>query len=689
MRLARPLHLVGRRSMVEMVRELLGKGAERTQRTRGGPHGASGGTGISDRRAAARALLGRGCGECGHRAAAASRGAQIKAWVGRNGEKLPGKGARAAAAPRAAKGMVEMLRAGGQGCGGGRGRDGEEPHSCCDACWRSGERLTAQLLEVGAGDRAPGGPATSYGFVERGMEEMEAAARALLEAGAGVNAGTGRRPLHAAAEKGMVEMVRELVGKGAEVDAEDGEGRTALTVALAGGKEAAARALLEAGAGVNAGTGRRPLHAAAEKGLVEMVRELAGKGAEVDAKDGEGRTALTVALAGGMEAAARALLEAGAGVNAGTGRRPLHAAAEKGMVEMVRELVGKDAEVDAEDEEGRTALTVALVGGMEAAARALLEAGAGVNAGTGRRPLHAAAEKGTAEMLADVRRKMKRVGRFCMWSSQYQIVELVGSVRAMTLQEGECFSAEILQLLARTGVWPLHGAAERGMVRFLRRLVEKGAELDAEDGEGRTALTVALAFGQEAAARALLEAGAGVNAGTGAAAAHAAGEKGMVEVLRELVEKGAEVDEEDGKGLRPLHTAVEKGMVEVLRELVEKGAEVDEEDARALLEAGAGVNAGTGRRPLHTAVEKEMVEVLSVLLGKGAEVDEEDGEGRTALTLALAGGKEAAARALLEAGAGVNAGTGRRPLHVAAEKGMVELVRELAAKGAEVDAEDA
>ncbi|KAK3245162.1 hypothetical protein CYMTET_45253 [Cymbomonas tetramitiformis] len=108
--------------------------------------------------------------------------------------------------------------------------------------------------------------------------------------------------------------MRELLEKGAEVDTEDREGRTALTVALAFGQEAAARALLEAGAGVNAGSGQRPLHAAAEKGTLEMVRELVEKGAEVGVEDGEGRTALTVALAGGKEGAARALLEAGASV---------------------------------------------------------------------------------------------------------------------------------------------------------------------------------------------------------------------------------------------------------------------------------------------------------------------------------------------------------------------------------------
>ncbi|KAK3254206.1 hypothetical protein CYMTET_36574, partial [Cymbomonas tetramitiformis] len=359
-------------------------------------------------------------------------------------------------------------------------------------------------------------------------------------------------PWFAAVEFGLVEVTRELLEKGAVVDAEDAEGRTALTVALAFGQETATRALLEAGAGVSAGTGQRPVHAAAEKGMVEMVRELVDKGAEVDAEDAEGRTALTVALAFGQEAAARALLEAGAGVNAGTGRRPLHVAAEKGKVEMLIELAGKGAEVDAEDREGRTALMVALAFGQEGAARALLEAGAGVNAGTGQRPL-------------------------------------------------------------------IHAAAERGMEEMVRELVEKSTEVDAEDGEGRTALTVALAFGQEAAARALLEAGAGVNAGTGQRPLHGAAEGGMVEMLRELVDKGADVDAEDGEGHTALTVALAGGQ---------------EAAARALLEAGAGVNAGTGRRPLHAAAERGTVELVRELLEKSAEVDAEDREGRTALTVA-------------------------------------------------------
>ncbi|KAK3274428.1 hypothetical protein CYMTET_17384, partial [Cymbomonas tetramitiformis] len=238
----------------------------------------------------------------------------------------------------------------------------------------------------------------------------------------------GRTPAHLAAEGGFTQALRVLKEAGAAFSRADNNGMLPAHLAAAGGYaealwEIVAQVLImlstEGGEGAGAdlshaaNDGRTPAHWAAE--------------------DGEGRTALTVALALGLEAAARALLEAGAGVNAGTGQRPVHAAAKRGMEEVLRELAEKGAEVDAEDVEGRTALTVALAFGQEAAARALLEAGAGMNAGTGRRPLHAAAERGMVVMLSDSAQK----------------VELVGSARAMTLQEGECFSAEILQLVQK------------------------------------------------------------------------------------------------------------------------------------------------------------------------------------------------------------------------------------------------
>jgi hypothetical protein len=71
--------------------------------------------------------------------------------------------------------------------------------------------------------------------------------RARLAAGADANGTPRQRPLHEAAEWGSAEVVAELAGRVADVDAEH-EGRTALWVAVHAGKPENVRALVAAGA---------------------------------------------------------------------------------------------------------------------------------------------------------------------------------------------------------------------------------------------------------------------------------------------------------------------------------------------------------------------------------------------------------------------------------------------------------
>jgi ankyrin repeat protein len=56
---------------------------------------------------------------------------------------------------------------------------------------------------------------------------------------------------------------------------------------------------------------------------------------------------------------------------------------------------------------------------------------------------------------------------------------------------------------------------------------------------------------------------------------HLATERGHVEVIRELLSKGANVDTPDNKGWTPLHLAAKHGHVHSLRELLSKGGTVD------------------------------------------------------------------------------------------------------------------
>lgn len=125
--------------------------------------------------------------------------------------------------------------------------------------------------------------------------------------------------LSVAADAGEVEMVRALLKAGAEVDASNAGGFTALVGAAFRGHAEVAKVLLEAGGSVGAryGDGSTPLHAAAIGCRAEMVRLLLAAGASVNAQDRLKMTPLhDAASRDGCAQVVRALIEGGANVNA-------------------------------------------------------------------------------------------------------------------------------------------------------------------------------------------------------------------------------------------------------------------------------------------------------------------------------------------------------------------------------------
>ena len=146
--------------------------------------------------------------------------------------------------------------------------------------------------------------------------------KAELRSGADVNAaqGDGFTALHWAAKTGNREVAEVLIAAGADVRATTRLGsHMPLHVAAAAGKAGVAEALLEAGApaGAMTSTGAQPLHLAATAGVPETVVSLLDHGAPVDARETAwDLTPLMFAAVRGRVEAIKALLDGGADASA-------------------------------------------------------------------------------------------------------------------------------------------------------------------------------------------------------------------------------------------------------------------------------------------------------------------------------------------------------------------------------------
>ncbi len=121
----------------------------------------------------------------------------------------------------------------------------------------------------------------------------------------------------------------------------------------------------------------------------------------------------------------------------------------------------------------------------------------------------------------------------------------------------------------------LYYACLGGLCETARRLLEKGADVNAKGGEYGNALCAASSGGYKEIAEMLLERGADVNAKVrrDGNALQAAASGGHKEVVQMLLEKGAEVNAKGGYYGNALCAASSKGHKEVVQMLLEYGAE--------------------------------------------------------------------------------------------------------------------
>jgi len=299
----------------------------------------------------------------------------------------------------------------------------------------------------------------------------------------------GKTLLMYAAEGGNTKIVDYLLNKGANIAAKDNAGRTALMYAAGSGRDAAARLLAEKGAKTGEADyeGKTVLMYAAEKGSPETAARLIDDGISFAAADNEGRTALMYA--------------------AGSGNVP--------MAEM---LLEKGDDVDKTDVRGRTALAYAAKNGNAEIIRLIRDYGADIYLADkdGKQPVVYAIEQGNAEafdLLTDgfmlfgsaVGRNGKTVLMYAIEGGNVQILRKVMDRGLTTLNKKDRFGRTALMYAAA------NPTADMGI---LEQLIEKGANVQAADNTGKTALMYAAEGGDIGKVRLLLAAGANASVQT-------------------------------------------------------------------------------------------------------------------------------------------------------------------------------
>ena len=371
----------------------------------------------------------------------------------------------------------------------------------------------------------------------------------LLSAGANPNAAqtNGLSPLTIAARTGNLDIVKALLAHGARVNAAiPSTGQTALMWAAAEGHRDVMQELIKAGADVRAPStiGFTPLLFATRNGDIEAAKILIAAGADVNEPGSDGTHSLPLAVVSGHDAFARFLLELGADVNSTMyGVTALHAAVssvDQWLRDWLRE---RGASVNTRSTSGLAPdRRLAMM-------KALLAQGADPNARIATSKTQSASilapkgafdfnQVGTGDMkgatalwiAADVANTASRAGdpSDASGALSSQIIRLLldaGAdpsiptadlttplMAASGLGHGSYFpgqkrgvrspSAEAaVKLLIEAGAdvnavnegsfTALHGAAFRGLNEVIQILVDHGANINAQDFQGRTAYRIA------------------------------------------------------------------------------------------------------------------------------------------------------------------------------------------------------
>ncbi|GFR22359.1 hypothetical protein TNCT_213892 [Trichonephila clavata] len=356
-----------------------------------------------------------------------------------------------------------------------------------------------------------------------------------------------------------------------------------------------------------------------------MVEVLIKNGAEIDAESDSKPTSLCLAVRNNNKEIVKILLKYGADINAKKSL-PLSTAIVFGL-NSIAEILLDNEKIDIHycGIDGNSLLHIAAKQGNYFLVEAFLSRGADANAITltdGTSPLHYAADAGYVEIVKILLKNKAKINAF-----------------------------------TNVGLTPIHLAAVKGHTSVVKLLLENGANAKVTDNKNRNSFEMAVANGNAEVVKILLqEKNFHINdkGNDGFSLLHIAAQEGNLNIIKYLIDRGADVNSQNDAGSKPIHIAAREGHKDIVelflnckslnnylgafdQSLVHyatMGSQL--EILKLLIDLKFDVNASDRNdlKPVHIAVSSNDKNILLILLQHGAYYDAVY-DGLTPLQLAL------------------------------------------------------